>query len=616
MFFSINAISILAQNQHTKVADNLANKYEYVKAIQEYLKVVKKGNGDAYTYKQLGDCYYNIFDTKKAEQWYSKSLILKQEPEVLYRYALVLKSNLKYEDSNIQMEKFAALKPKDWRAKEYRENPDYLDQILAKENIYDITKLKINSNKSDFGGTLVGKIFYFASARNRKNEIYGWKNEPFLDLYESVYNEARQSFSSPKKLKNLNTKYHEGPVSITKDGKTMYFSSESFNENLYQKDKPNKLKRGQVNLYKSIYTDGNWSSGNPLPFNSQEYSLSNPVIDCEGKVLYFSSNMPGSIGGIDIWKVEINDDGSFGRLKNLGENVNTEGDETFPFISDDNILYFSSNRWTGLGGFDVFSVDLAKNQKPQNLGEPVNSEKDDFAFTFNKEKNIGFVSSNRLGQDNIYSIRPIENSRVRFVVKDSQSGILLSDSRIVIMKDVKSVLDNINSDDKGTALYEAKNLSTFAVEVFKDGYYSKKYPVNKNNVGETVVNILLDPLDVIVSDTEIILKPIYFRFDKSEITKQGAEELDKLVYIMSQNENMVIFVRSHTDSRGNNNYNLRLSEARAKSTIEYIISKGIDPKRISGKGYGETQPKIDCKANCTVEEHATNRRSEFMIVKR
>lgn len=614
LLFVFVSISVSAQNIDTKVADKLVDSYDYVQAVQKYLALIEKGNSDPYVLKQLGDSYYAMNNTIEAEKWYAQALKTKQAPEIYYRYGQVLKSNGKYTESNTQMKIFADLMPSDKRAKEFTDNPNYLARLKGINPVFQINKLSINSDRSDFGAFLSNNTLYFASARNESNKIYSWNNEPYLDIYQSTY-KTDGSYSEPVSVGELNTRFHEGPVSISNDGNSIYFSSESFKDKLFVNDKVHKLRFGQVNLYKATNENGKWSNPLPLPFNSKSYSTGNPSIDREGKFLYFASNMPGSIGGTDLWKVSINNDGTYGVPENLGNSINTIGDENFPFINEENILYFSSNGLTGFGGLDIFSVDLKNGGKPNNLGEPINSSKDDFAFSFNTEKNIGYISSNRSGIDHIYSASPICKSQIETIVKNSKTGALIVNSRVALLDSNNVVLENKLSDDQGRVLFDVECKKGYTVEVYKDGFISNKSAIAKTASGLFSVAVSLEPIDVVVTDTEIILKPIYFENNRSNITIQAAEELDKLVYVMSQNKDLVIFAKSHTDSRGKDDYNMNLSERRAHSTVQYIISKGISADNITGKGYGESELKINC-VKCTEDEHALNRRSEFMIVKK
>ena len=613
LFFVLASFSLCAQNKETKNADKLFESYDYVEAAKEYIALVEKGNSDAYLSKQLGDSYFYMQNTLESEKWYAKAIQSQQDAETYYRYAQMLKSNGKYAESNAQMKAFSKVAPDDQRAITFNKNPNYLSDLNAIENRFEVNKLSVNSDRSDFGAVLYDDILYFASARNESNKIYGWNNEPFLDIYQST-SKADGSYSEPIPVDELNTRFHEGPVAITKDGTIIYFSSESFKDKLFEKDKTHKLKFGQVNLYKAVKENGKWSNIIPLPFNSKSYSTGNPSVDKEGKVLYFASNMPGSIGGTDIWKVTVNGDGTFGIPENLGNKINTVGDENFPFVTDNSILYFSSNGLTGFGSLDVFSVDLNKDLEPNNLGKPVNTEKDDFAFTFNTDKNIGFVSSNRSGKDHIYSATPICKAQISVVVKNAKTAAFLANSKVVVLDVNNTIIDSQMTNSSGEVIYNVECKKPYKLEVFQDGFVTKSFSAISEQ-GKIYIEAALEPIDVIVTETEIILNPIYFYSNKSDITDRGAVELDKLVYVMSQNDAIKIHVKAHTDSRGTDDYNLDLSDRRAQSTVAYIISKGINSDRILGTGYGESLPKIDCQDKCTELEYALNRRSEFMIVK-
>ncbi|MEZ0007495.1 outer membrane protein OmpA-like peptidoglycan-associated protein/YHS domain-containing protein [Flavobacterium sp. 28YEA47A] len=614
--FVIASMTLSAQNKDTEKADKLFNRFEYVDASNEYLKLVDKGKADNYVYKQLADSYYNVFNSKEAIKWYAKATQEKQDAETYYKYAQMLKAEGKYEESNAQMQKFASMAPNDQRAVAFKQDPNYLPKLKSQTKLYDEKSLDINSDQSDFGAVLTNdNTLYFASARNKSRKTYGWNEEPFLDLYKSTYN-ANGTFSEPVPVSEINTKFHDGPASISSDGNTMYFASESFKEGDFEKDKSKKLKFGQVYLFKATKEGDKWGNVKSLPFNSKEYSVSNPSISKDGKTLYFSSNMPGSIGGNDIWKVAVNADGGFGTPENLGPKINTEGNESFPFITDDNKLFFASDGRKGFGGLDVFVIDLNKKTDAINVGAPVNTSKDDFAFTFNTTKNIGFFSSNRTGHDNIYLATPVCGVEVVTIVKDAKTGAILSDARVAILDDKKNVIETRTTAADGQVVYSVDCNRAYTLQVAKDGYESNVFPVAKTNGGIVNVNAELQPIDVIVTPTEVVLKEIFFEFNKSNITQEGAFELDKLVQVMKNNDQMVIMVKSHTDNRGSDAYNMNLSDRRAKSTVQYIISKGIDKSRISGKGYGESEPKVDCKEKCTEEDHAKNRRSEFLIIKR
>jgi outer membrane protein OmpA-like peptidoglycan-associated protein/tetratricopeptide (TPR) repeat protein len=608
------SFSLSAQNKDTKAADKLFARYEYVDAAKEYLRLVENDKGDPYVYKQLADANYNMFNTAEAAKWYAKATETNQDAETYYRYAQMLKANGKYEDANKQMQKFAAAAPNDQRAKAFKENPNYVPRLLDKTKLFNVKSSDISSDKSDFGAVLYDNSLYFASARNGARKTYGWTEEPYLDIYKADYN-TDGTITNAGVVASLNSQWHDGPVTISADGNTAYFASESYKEKEYVKDKKNNARFSQVYLFKATKSGDSWGEITDLPFNDKAYSSSNPSLSRDGKTLYFSSNRPGSLGGVDIWKVAVNADGTFGEPQNLGSKINTEGNESFPFIADDNkTLYFASAGKQGLGGYDVYQADLAAGSEATNLGAPVNTEKDDFAFSFNGTKNVGFLSSNRGGNDDILVVSPICGVDVTVVVTDAKTGAILANASVAILDDKKNVIATEKSNASGEVKYRVECDKPYVVQASKDGYEGNTFAVTPSKGPTAKVAAALQPIDVIVTETEIVLKPIYFEYDKSNITQEGAFELDKLVQVMRDNPKMVILAKAHTDNRGTDQYNEKLSDRRAKSTRQYIISKGIDQSRISAKGMGELEPKVDCGANCTEEQHAQNRRSEFLVV--
>ncbi len=612
--FVIASGLLSAQNQHTKAADKLFDRYEYVDAAKAYLKLAEGSKADNYVYKQLAESYYNVFNTKEAVKWYAKVVEQKQDAETYYKYAQMLKAEGNFKEADKQMQQFAQLAPNDQRAKSFISKPNYLPELKGQTKLYNIAKSDVSSDKTDFGAVLTNdNNVYFASARNTSKRNSNWNEEPYLDIYKATYN-ANGTISDAVAVENINTKWHDGPASITSDGATMYYGSESFNEKEYTKDKAKKAKFGKIYLYKATKSGDTWSNAKPLPFNNAAYDVRNPSISKDGKTLYFSSNMPGGFGGEDLWKVAVNGD-EYGTPVNLGPKVNTEANESFPFITDDNVLFFSSNGKTGFGGLDVFKIDLNKAAEAVNVGEPVNTSKDDFAFTYNTTKKVGFFSSNRDGEDNIYKADPICNVQALVRVKDAKTGYVLEGATVILVDEKQKVISNQSSAANGETLTGVLCNTTYNAQVSKQGYESGVFEVAKAENEQVVVEALLNPIMPIITEKEVILQPIYFEFNKSNITAEGAAELDKLVMVMNEHPNMVIFAKSHTDSRGSDKYNMNLSDRRAKATVQYLISKGIAKERISGQGFGETEPKVACD-KCTEEQHAQNRRSEFLIVKK
>ena len=605
-----------AQNKFTDKADKLFESYQYVDAIDEYLKLAESKNVNQYVYEQLADCYFTIFNTEKAIVWYEKAVQGKAKPETYFRYAQTLKSFGKYKEANAQMDIFASMVPNDVRAKEHKLNPTYIPSLVNKSKMFDVSETNFkNKGQSDFGPILNNdNTLYFVSTRNASNKTDKWNDQPYLDIFKSYRNEDG-TLTEPTPVKELNTPRHDGPVTISTDGNTLFFARDGLSEGQYEKTKNNKFKVGQQGLYKATKVDGKWSQIEALPFNSITYSVTCPSLSKDGKIVYFSSNMPGGLGESDIWKVTIEANG-YGKPENLGARINSAGKENFPFITEDNVLYFASTGKQGFGGFDIYKINLDLTEQAQNIGTPVNSEKDDFSFSFNKAINVGYFSSNRNGMDAIFNVKPICTANAIVTVVNKKTGLAIPNAMVTILDVKGNIISTLPSKTDGKVNYDIECETEYNIQAKAQNFETANLTIQKIKSGQTIIQVQLVPEEVIITDTEVILKNVYFDFNKSNITSQGANELDKLVKVMKDYPNMVIFVKSHTDSKGSAAYNLKLSEQRAQATVQYLISKNIDSGRISGKGFGSSEQKINCGANCTEEEHAQNRRSEFVIVKK
>jgi len=635
-FLSIT--TIYGQNNSTRKADKHFSRLEFVKAAEEYLELINKGNSGDYVIGQLAESYYNIFNSVEAEKWYSKIVDSSSDAEVIYKYAQMLKANGKYKLSNEWMRKFTDLRPYDNRSTSFLKDPNYLSKIINKGKRFNVQNLKINSEYSDFGGVLFEDNIYITSARNDKRKRYGWNDEPFLDIYK--FNVDEGSYSNEEILDDvINTKYHEGIVAFSPDGSTMYFTRESFFDKSFYKDSLTNNQIGVIHLYKATRCtkkhitwknngkcqfSHSWSNVTRLEINSPNYSIKNPTISCDGEMIYFSSDMPGGFGNFDIYEGALDSIGNITNVKNLGQKINTEGQEMFPYVCCDKILYFSSDAHLGLGGLDVFYTKQVDGKwiNPRNVGIPVNSNADDFAFILTEECEDGFVSSNRSGgkgSDDVYAVKkllPLCDILFTTNVFDSKTKEVISFATTSI-SDNTGIIDNTKmTSEKGFAEFMLECEDQIQLMVSKTGYESKKLDLKFSDIEPPVLDVYLDPIEEIIVEEKIILNPIYFDFDKSNITNQAAFELDKLVAIMEKYPDMIIKAESHTDSRGPAAYNKGLSDRRAKSTAQYVISKGINEERISGVGKGEEEPKVDCSQGCSKEEHAQNRRSEFIIVSR
>ncbi len=612
---------VFSQNNSTKKADRLYDRLQFVKAAEEYLKLSDSELNSEYVITRLANCYYNLFETSEAEKWFKKIVNKNPDAELIYKYSQMLKANGKYKESNLWMNKFSEMKPYDSRAVSFKNTPNYIDKIINKGKRFNIQNLKINSEFSDFGATIYKNKLYFVSSRNEKatSRNYGWNDEPFLDIFSSTIND-KGSHLPANLFDELNSKFHEGVVSFTPDGNTAYFTRESYYEDEYQKDSLNNTKYSQLYIYKATKLKDSWDTFESLEINDINFSNKNPMVSPDGKHLYFSSNMPGGFGLYDLYKAEIKDNGSLGKAENLGQKINTEGQEAFPFITSENMLYFSSDGHLGLGGLDVFyskNVD-DKWSNSKNVGIPVNSGADDFAFMI-KEEN-GYVSSNRtggLGKDDIYAlkkIRPLCDLLLETVVLDSKTNSPIETALTSVSDGEGTINNSKTTNEKGLVEYmiECENEIKFVVS--KEGYESKILDIKLLDIDPPLLKVMLDPIEELIVEDKVELSPIYFEFDKFNITNEGAFELDKLVAIMQKYPEMKIRIEAHTDNRGPSSYNLKLSENRAKSTAQYVISKGIDENRISGVGKGEKEPTVECSGNCSNEDHRTNRRSEFIIL--
>ena len=620
LLIAVSSTMAFAQNSKTKKADQYYDRLQYTDAAEAYQKLLNKGEGSTYVFTRLGNSYYFINDTKKAETYYKRVVKRKDvAAETVYNYAQSLKANGKFADYNTYMKQFAEMKPNDSRAVAFMKNPDYLPEIID-ENAqkYAATNLDaLNSKYSDFGGTVVGSDFYFTSARNTSRKKYGWNEEPFLDIYmASVVGGTVKGESLLKG--DVNTKYHESTVAITADGKRMYFDRNDYYNGKYKKSEEG---INELNIYYAENVNGEWKDVKPVPFNDREYSTSHPALSPDGSTLYFTSDRPGGKGQADIYKVSISKDGTFGTPVNLGDNINTEGKEGFPFVDSNGTLYFSSDAHLGMGGLDVFAAAANGDGfgEVRNLGLGVNSSDDDFAFVYYPATEEGYVSSNRKGgkgSDDIYKIQKMQSCELLALVVDAETGAALSGARVDLFDSKENKLKSQTTDTNGKATIAVACNQAHVLQAFMDGYESNAETIAAQRSGEKNVRIALRPIDQIVEGEMVKLNPILFDFDKHNIKPQAAFELDKLVELMKKNPDMVIKVEGHTDNRGSDAYNMDLSDRRAKSTVQYVISKGIAKDRISGQGFGESRPAADCGSTCTEAQHQQNRRSDFIVVKK
>ena len=626
----------LAQDGKIKRADENFENFAFMDAIASYEGLTKKGLNDEDIFKKLGNANYMNAKYDEAATWYGKLVQLENtslEPNYLYRYAQSLKSLGKYEESDLWMNKFQLAKSSDLRAGIFNKNQKYLEKIESNSGRYTVKNLSLNSNVSDFSPSFYGeKNIVFSTARDSgivTKKIHQWNKGAFLNLYNATFDSEGNTSEIRTFSKSLNTKTHESSAVFTKDKKTIYFTRNNSKNGSFSRDSQ---KVSRLKIYRGQLIDEKWVDIEELPFNSDEYSIAHPALSKDEKTLYFSSDMPGTNGLSDIFKVAINEDGSFGTPQNLGKTINTEARETFPFIHED-ILYFSSDGHPGLGGLDVFAVkhqDL--NSEILNVGEPVNSTEDDFSFIING-KSLGYFASNReggKGGDDIYSL--IENEPLTFrcydditgVIVDSENNETISNATFEIISSDGSIIQEGVSDVDGKFTLQLDcnegnytfngNKETFekgTASLLVTGGESKEVTVPLHKIPE----ILLAPVgqDLI---KHLALNPINFDLDKSNIRPDAQEILNKVVEYLTKYQDAKISIDSHTDVKASYSYNKSLSKRRAKSTYNYLIEQGIDAARMMYKGYGETKLVNDCTVwnKCTPSENEKNRRSEIIVV--
>jgi outer membrane protein OmpA-like peptidoglycan-associated protein/tetratricopeptide (TPR) repeat protein len=608
------AMSAQAQTDKTAKADKLYEQLRYVDAAEAYEKLIKNGVRTQHVYTQLGDSYFYNSDFKNAEKNYARAIKNDPQVETLYRYAQSLKASQKYDLSNTIMNQFASLKPGDDRAKEYKSNPNYINDILGMKVGFTTKSHKFNTEASDFSALQVGSKLYFSSARNENRGKYGWNKEPYLDIYEAVIDDAGVVGKPELVNGEVNTKYHEGTLDITPDGKYMFFTRVDYYKGDYEKAVDGESK---LNIYRALNAGGEWRDVATTSLESKEYGVGHPSITKDGKSIYFASQAPEGQGGTDIYKADLKD-GVISNPVNLGPFVNTAGDDSFPYIADDNTLYFSSNGHLGLGGLDVFKYT---DGQVTNMGSPVNSSLDDFGFSYSEATGKGYVSSNRdggQGGDDVYGIERIEICEVAVSVTavDAKTGMPIPGAIVSLQDGNNNTMPGQTTDANGKAVFTTDCNLELTARGAKDKYESGEATLSVAEEETAMVEVLMVPEPEIVED-KIILNKIYFDLDNSDIRPDAALELDRLVGLMKKYPTLEILAETYADIRGSDDYNLALTERRSESIIKYVASQGVDASRLTAAGRGEANPIVDCASKkCTSAEYELSRRSEFTITKR
>ena len=638
-----------SQKNKIKKANEDFELYSYIDAREIYLKVIEDGYQSAQVYKKLGDTYYYNSEYTSASQWYSKLITEypeEVEAEYYLRAAQSLKSLKEFEESDKMMEKYITYAGSSLVAKNYTENRNYLETIGKGARSFNVELTTINTEYSDFGPSYyMDNKVVFASMNEEEvegNKTLGWHGLPFLDLYMADVDEEGNLSNRSILEGDINTKFNESSTASTKDGKTLYFTRNNFTEGKKGRDKDKTIK---LKLYKATLGEGGvWTNVEELSFNSDKYSTAHPALSLDEKRLYFASDMEveGAQGMSDLYYVDIKGDNTFGEPVNLGDKINTDARDSFPFISNANKLYFSTDGRAGLGGLDVFVVSLNKDgtipgdvtnddgtitKYISNIGEPANSSNDDFGFIINEETKIGYISSNRKGNagsidDEIYLIKECEIILTGIVSVQDHLGtveILPGATVLLIEESSMNQIDTMVVGADARYSFKVDCDTKYIIRGIKENHESDEKLIRtpvKSETMEVPLVLELPCENNLVLNCVLDLEPIYFDFDRFNIRPDAEIELAKILAALKQYPQWNIHIESHTDSRGNDAYNELLSDKRAKSTLNWLVEKGIDRGRLSAKGYGETQHINQCAndVECTEEEHQLNRRSIFKIV--
>ncbi|HNS11386.1 MAG TPA: OmpA family protein [Bacteroidia bacterium] len=622
--FTLSVVVLLLSScasYHVRQGNRFYRDMAYSEATKEYQKALGKKSFPEAQIK-LAESYRLMNDLSKSEEAYSRVMQLAEvEPEHRLRYAQLLMRSGKYDQAKNYFDQYLGSRPNDQAALQQRQSCDSIASWKQDSARYTIEPSKLNTGGSNFSPVWYRDGVVFVSDRNAKAKTYVWTGRPFLDLYYSKKDQSGNYGMAMPLQGDVNGMYHEGPAAFNSKGDTMYFT-----RNSYMKRKAEKSEEDVVilQLYEAINKDTSFSQVSSMTLNSKEYSTGHPSLSSDGQVMYFTSDMPGGQGGSDIY-MSRKQNGQWSAAKNLGPNINTPYNESFPMLWNDSLLYFSSEGHYGMGGLDVFysSTDESGNwSRAQNMGYPFNSSYDDFGVAMNAEGTEGLLSSNRntqnTQQDQIYGFK-INDLRFTLegIAVEKQSQKPLSGVVVELSNRKTAEKERVTTGEDGKFFFKLNPNTDYSVVGSKDSYFTNTEPVStvgKLQSENMYVKLKLE-MEQIIVNKPIVLENIYYDLDKYDIREDAAIGLNKLVSIMEDNPEINIELSSHTDSRADDRYNMTLSQRRAESAVNYIVSKGVSKDRITAKGYGETMLVNRCsnKVDCSEEEHQANRRTEFKV---
>ncbi len=619
-FFSFFMLALLLSintsfaQKSLKEANKAFDTENYFDAITLYKKAASKDkNVKAEAYYKVAECYRIISNVKMAEPWYDRAIKAGYaEPSAILKYADILRSAERYDEAIEQYNSYLAKMPDDQQAKNAIEGCKLSKEWKNGETRYKVENMKVfNSRNSDYAPTLYknnGIVFTSSREDATGKKVDGRTGEEYSDLFESYIDAKTGKWSAPKILEGtVNSPYNEGASCFNKAGSIMYFTLCS-------------NKEGRCKIVTSKKQGANWSEPQTLGLFGDTTTVGQPYLSQDEKTLYFvATNAVGGLGGRDIWMVS-KEKANWGQPVNLGATINTVNDELFPFLNKDGMLYFASNGHPGMGGLDLFVSKPANGawSKPENLLPPFNSGGDDFGYVSNAKRDKGFFSSNRdggRGGDDIWQwiLTPLEFTLSGFV-RDDSTGKAIARAEIKLIMQDSTYIDTI-TDVNGKYSFKLKENVAYTVMANKKEYFGATGEVS--TVGQEFSKAYTLDLNLkAIPKVEITLKDILYDFNSDVLREESKVSLNTLVKIMKDSPNLKIGIYSHTDSRGSDEYNLELSQRRAQSVVNYLVSQGLSKDRLLAKGFGETQLLNKCAngIECTEQEHEVNRRTTFKVL--
>ncbi len=642
-----------------KKAKKSYDKAEFQTAIKQFEEALKKSDSPAKVNQYIAESYRQSGRIKEALPYYKAALDANSsEDDVRFYYGYALKANGKYEEAKQAFERYANsggnteyIK----RARQEVKNLGSIDEILNQKNYYRVENCTgINSEVDEYAPVIYqGRLLFSA---NRKKDVYSGTGQGFSGIYAFDFNDEQNCKGTDNLFSPQLTRLRANEASPTfaKDGSFVIFARSSSGE---------KGESDEVHLYISRNAESGWTEPEILPYpiniseklyresgeealrgSKGEYWTACPQITPDGKRIYFASNRQGGYGGTDIWVGDINAGGRISNVRNMGNTINTAGDELFPYVSDGGVLYFASNGHAGLGGLDIFeAVRQGGNTVIKNMGAPINSSADDYGLTFKDEMN-GYLVSNREGGKGLADIYKFRDETpdikiVNYFLAIEVVGIdprkpneefPLPQAQVEFLKGTKrnkeEKLNNFTTDAQGKVSPFPVELQTDYLAIASAGADYLKSEEEYTTRGKAIAQEFLTKpetdtvltfkivLEKIIPQDSTIYTPgkeleINFDYNKADIRTDAAVILDEFVIFLKENPQIVVELSSHTDAVGTNESNLLLSQRRAESTVRYLVSKGIAADRLKAKGYGEENLKID-----TQQAEERNRRTEFRVI--